>query len=151
MYRDLYSVGSKPRPHLHFTLSHSQLKAMLTVTVVGVSHLPKGFRASRDSYVKVYLLPKFAEPQRTALQRRSLNPTFHEQFHFGCYRVEDLQDLTLRFAVYVKEFPNLKDSFIGEVMFPCAQAAWNQGSSFVYTQELSSTKTKLKKVKEGIA
>ncbi|XP_053128484.1 synaptotagmin-5-like [Hemicordylus capensis] len=145
MPKGLSMAAAKPRPHLHFTLSYSQPEATLTVTVIGVSHLPKGFRASRNSYVKVYLLPRFAEPQRTALQRKSLNPEFHEQFHFGHYTLEALQGLTLRFAVYAKEFRHLKDSFIGEVMFPCAQASWNPGVPSAYTQELSTTKSKLKK------
>ncbi|XP_061451614.1 synaptotagmin-5-like isoform X2 [Rhineura floridana] len=140
-----FSTAMKPRPHLHFTLFYSQLEATLTVTVIGVSHLPKGIRASRNSYVKVYLLPGFAETQRTALRRKSLNPEFHEQFRFGHCNLEELPSLTLRFAVYAKEFHNLKDSFIGEVLFPCAQVPWNQGFSSAYTQELSTTKTKLKK------
>ncbi|XP_077174133.1 synaptotagmin-4-like isoform X2 [Paroedura picta] len=142
--RNLSSAGPKPRPHLHFTLFYSEPETTLIVTVIGVSHLPKGFRSSRDSYVKVYLLPKFAEPKRTALQKKSLNPEFHEEFHFGHYSLEDSQRLTLRFAVYAKGFHNLKDSFIGEVMFPCTQAALEHGVSS-YTQELSTTKTKLKK------
>ncbi|XP_060611495.2 synaptotagmin-4-like [Anolis sagrei] len=135
----------KPRPHLHFTLFYSEAEALLTVTVVGVSRLPKGLRSSRNSYVKVYLLPKFVEPQRTSLCKRSLNPEFHEQFQFGRYGLEELQSLTLRFTVYAKEFHNLKDSFLGEVMFPCSQATWNPRVPSVYTQELSTTKTKLRK------
>ncbi|XP_042331658.1 synaptotagmin-11-like [Sceloporus undulatus] len=143
--RGLSGATMKPRPHLHFTLFYSQAEALLTVTVIGVSHLPKGLRSSRNSYVKVYLLPKFVEPQRTSLCRKSLNPEFHEQFYFGRYSLEELQSLTLRFAVYAKEFHHLKDSFLGEVMFPCAQATWTPGVSLAYTQELSTTKTKLKK------
>ncbi|KAH0619882.1 hypothetical protein JD844_014268 [Phrynosoma platyrhinos] len=112
--RGLSGAATKPRPHLHFTLFYSQAEALLTVTVIGISRLPKGLRASRNSYVKVYLLPKFVEPQRTSLCRKSLNPEFHEQFYFGRYSLEELQNLTLRFAVYTKEFHNLKDSFLGE-------------------------------------
>ncbi|XP_066491899.1 synaptotagmin-4-like [Tiliqua scincoides] len=141
----LSSCGTKPRPHLHFTLFYSQPGATLTVTVIGISHLPKGLRASRNSYVKVYLLPKFAEPQRTTLRRKSLHPEFHEQFHFGPYCLDELQGLTLRFAVYAKGFRHLKDSFIGEVMFPCSQASWSQDGTFTCSQELSTTKSKLKK------
>nr|XP_056722027.1 synaptotagmin-15-like [Euleptes europaea] len=143
--RNLSGAGPKPRPCLHFTLFYSEPEATLIVTVIGVSHLPKGFRASRDSYVKVCLLPKSAEPQRTAVHKKSLNPEFREQFHFGHYGPEELRGLTLRFAVYAKGFHNLKDFFIGEVMFPCTQATWEQGVSSAYTQELSTTKTKLKK------
>uniref|UniRef100_A0A6J0UFQ2 Synaptotagmin-11-like isoform X1 n=1 Tax=Pogona vitticeps TaxID=103695 RepID=A0A6J0UFQ2_9SAUR len=143
--RGLSSATGKPRPHLQFTLFYSQPEATLIVTVIGVSDLPKGLGATRTSYVKVYLLPRFVEPRRTALCRKSLNPTFHEPFHFGPYSLEELQSLTLRFTVYAKEFHHLKDSFLGEVMFPCAQVSWNQNVSSAYTQELSATKTKLKK------
>lgn len=147
--QNLSSAGPKLRPRLQFTLFYSESEATLIVKVIGVSHLPKSFRASRDSYVKVYLLPKFAEPKRTALRKKSLNPEFHEEFHFGHYSLEDLQGLTLRFAVYSKGFHNLKDFFIGEVMFPCTQAVLEQGVSSAYTQELSTTKTKLKKVRDS--
>nr|XP_033775363.1 synaptotagmin-4-like isoform X2 [Geotrypetes seraphini] len=142
---DLSNVKSKRRPLLHFTLSYSQSKATLTVTVIGVSNLSKRFYSSCDSYVKVYLLPKFIEPQRTALRRKSLNPEFREQFHFSSYSLEELQGFTLRFAVYMREFHSLKDSFIGEVLFPCAQGKWNTEESSGYSRELSATKTKLKK------
>ncbi|XP_075753560.1 synaptotagmin-5-like [Pelodiscus sinensis] len=135
----------KPRPQLRFILFYSQPEATLTVTVLGVSHLPKGLGSSRDSYVKVYLLPKFVEPQRTAVRRKSLHPEFREQFQFGHYRLEELRGFTLRFAVYAKDFRSLRDSFIGEVMFPCAQATWCPEAASSYTRELSTTKTKLKK------
>ncbi|XP_034639668.1 synaptotagmin-5-like isoform X1 [Trachemys scripta elegans] len=145
MPRSLSSAGPKQQPQLHFILFYSQPEATLTVTVISVSHLPKGFRSSRDSYVKVYLLPKFIEPQRTAVRRKSLNPEFREQFQFGRYHLEELRGFTLRFAVYVKEFRSFRDSFVGEVMFPCAQVTWNPEAASSYTRELSTTKTKLKK------
>uniref|UniRef100_A0A7M4EI37 C2 domain-containing protein n=1 Tax=Crocodylus porosus TaxID=8502 RepID=A0A7M4EI37_CROPO len=121
---NLSSTSSKPQPQLHFTLLYSQSEATLTVTVIGVSHLPKVSRSSHSSYVKVYLLPRFIEPQRTAVRRKSLNPEFQEQFQFGRYSLEELRRFTLRFAVYMKA-RSLKDLFIGEVMFPCAQVTWN--------------------------
>ncbi|XP_025028080.1 synaptotagmin-5-like isoform X1 [Python bivittatus] len=139
------NTTTKTRPHLHFGLFYSQPRALLTVTVIRLSHLPTGFWASRNSYVKVYVLPRFDEPQRTALHKKSLHPEFHEQFQFGRYSLEDLSRLTLRFAVYTKNFHSIKNSFLGEVMFPCTQVAWKQNISSVYTQELSPTKTKIKK------
>uniref|UniRef100_A0A8C4P1X8 Synaptotagmin-5-like n=1 Tax=Dromaius novaehollandiae TaxID=8790 RepID=A0A8C4P1X8_DRONO len=140
----LSSAGTKQRPQLHFNLFYSLAEATLTVTVISVSHLPKGLRGSCDSYVKVYLLPQFAEPQRTAVRRKSLNPAFQEQFQFGRYSLEELKSFTLRFAVYMR-FHSLKDTFVGEVIFPCAQATWNREASSSYSRELSTTKTKLKK------
>ncbi|XP_063170313.1 synaptotagmin-5-like [Candoia aspera] len=148
---DLVSRGfpntttTKTRPHLHFALFYSQPRALLTVTVVRLSHLPMGFWASRNSYVKVYLLPRFGEPQRTALRKKNLHPKCHAEFHFGHYSLEDLSRLMLCFAVYAKDFHGIKDSFLGEVMFPCTQVAWEPNISSVYTQELSPTKTKFKK------
>ncbi|XP_044306428.1 synaptotagmin-5-like [Varanus komodoensis] len=135
----------KPQPCLRFTLLYVPPAATLTVTVVGVSHLPKGPRASRDSYVKVRLLPKPAAPRRTALCRKSLSPEFREQFHFGLRSPEELASLTLRFAVYAKRSHSLKDSFLGEALFPCSQVAWSRGVSAAFARELSATKTKLGK------
>nr|XP_009680949.1 PREDICTED: synaptotagmin-5-like [Struthio camelus australis] len=140
----LCSAGAKQQPQLHFDLFYSLAEAMLTVTVISISHLPKGLRGTCDSYVKVYLLPQCIKPQRTAARRKSLNPTFQEQFQFGRYGLEELKSFTLRFAVYMK-FHSLKDSFVGEVVFPCAQATWSPESSSSYSRELSTTKTKLKK------
>ncbi|XP_068814945.1 synaptotagmin-5-like [Struthio camelus] len=140
----LSSAGAKQQPQLHFDLFYSLAEAMLTVTVISISHLPKGLRGTCDSYVKVYLLPQCIKPQRTAARRKSLNPMFQEQFQFGRYGLEELKSFTLRFAVYMK-FHSLKDSFVGEVVFPCAQATWSPESSSSYSRELSTTKTKLKK------
>nr|XP_013814206.1 PREDICTED: synaptotagmin-5-like [Apteryx mantelli mantelli] len=140
----LCSAGAKQRPQLHFDLFYSLAEATLTVTAISISHLPKGLRGSCDSYVKVYLLPQFIEPRCTAVCRKSLNPAFKEQFQFGQYSPEELKSFTLRFAVYMR-FHSLKDSFVGEVIFPCAQATWNPEASSSYSRELSTTKTKLKK------
>ncbi|XP_029431471.1 synaptotagmin-5-like [Rhinatrema bivittatum] len=146
---DLSSMKGKRRPLLHFTLSYSQPKATLSVTVIGVSNLSRRFCNSCDSYVKVYLLPKFIEPQRTSVRRKSLNPEFREQFQFGSYSLEELRGFTLRFAVYTRELPSLRDSFVGEVLFPCAQGKWSTEESSGYSRELSTTKTKLKKCRSS--
>ncbi|XP_078541271.1 synaptotagmin-7-like [Lissotriton helveticus] len=142
---NLSGMKPKQRPLLHFTLFYSHAEATLTVTVIGVSSLPKRMRNTCDSYVKVYLLPKFIEPRQTALRRKSLNPEFRETFHFGTYSMEELQGFAVRLAVYVREFHSLRDSFIGEVVFPCSQVIWNPEEPSGYTRELSSRKTKLKK------
>lgn len=139
-------TGPKQRPRLHCDLSYSPAEATLTVTVLGVSHMPKGLQNGRGSYVKVYLLPQLPVPQCTALQRGSLHPVRREPCRFGRYSLEELRGFTLRFAVYAR-FRSLKDSFVGEVLFPCAQATWDPQASSSYSWELSSTKTKLRKVR----
>uniref|UniRef100_UPI00398E9AC9 synaptotagmin-9-like n=1 Tax=Pristiophorus japonicus TaxID=55135 RepID=UPI00398E9AC9 len=142
---DLSGARPKPRPVLHFTLFYSAYQVTLTVAVVGVSNLPKKFGAGCDSYVKVYLLPKFAEPQLTGVRRKSLNPEFHESFQFSGYTLEEIKCFKLRFATYAKEFHNLKDTFIGEVLFACEQGDWKLDVPSTYARELTTTKTKLKK------
>lgn len=139
-------TGPKQRPQLHCGLSYSPAEATLTVTVLGVSHMPKGLQNGRGSYVKVYLLPQLLVPRCMALQHGSLHPARREPCRFGRYSLEELRSFTLRFAVYAR-FRSLKDSFVGEVLFPCAQATWDPQASSSYSWELSSTKTKLRKVR----
>ncbi|KAM6060073.1 synaptotagmin-11-like [Theristicus caerulescens] len=142
------STGPKQRPRLHCDLFYSPAKATLTVMVLGVSHLPKGLWGGQDSYVKVYLLPQLLASRHVALQCRSLHLACREPCQFGRYSLEELRSFTLHFAVYTR-FHNLKDSFVGEVLFPCAQATWDPQASSSYSWELSSTKTKLRKIRKA--
>ncbi|XP_067871244.1 synaptotagmin-4 [Heterodontus francisci] len=142
---DLSGVKSKQRPVLHFTLFYSAYEVTLTVAILSVSNLPKKFGSSCDSYVRVHLLPKFMEPQQTTVRRKSLNPEFRESFRFSGYTLEEIKCFTLRFAAYIKEFHNFKDTFIGEVLFACEQGDWKLDVPLTYTRELTTTKTKLKK------
>ncbi|XP_017672222.1 PREDICTED: uncharacterized protein LOC108498254 [Lepidothrix coronata] len=137
-------LPSEQRPRLHCDLSYSPPEAILTVTILGVSHLPKGLQDDRGSYVKVYLVPRLPACQRVAVRRRSLRPAPLEPCQFGPYSPEELSSFTLRFAVYARS-RSLGDSFVGEVLFPCAQASWDPQASSGYTWELASTKTKLRK------
>ncbi|XP_064524330.1 uncharacterized protein LOC135420611 [Pseudopipra pipra] len=137
-------LPSEQRPRLHCDLSYSPPEATLTVTILGVSHLPKGLQDDRGSYVKVYLVPRLPACQRVAVRRRSLRPAPLEPCQFGPYSPEELSSFTLRFAVYARS-RSLRDSFVGEVLFPCAQASWDPQASSSYTWELASTKTKLRK------
>ncbi|KAM6409423.1 synaptotagmin-2-like [Rhynochetos jubatus] len=140
----LSGTGPKQHPRLHCDLFYSPTEAMLTVTVLGVSHLPKGLQGGWGSYVKVYLLPQLTASRRVALQHGSLHPARRKPCRFGQYSLEELRSFTLRFAVYAR-FHSLKDSFLGEVVFPCAQATWVPMVPSSYSWELSSTKTKLRK------
>nr|XP_014349305.1 PREDICTED: synaptotagmin-7-like [Latimeria chalumnae] len=145
MPEDLSGIKLKLRPTLQFSLFYSEYETTLSVAVVSVSSLPKKYGNSCDSYVKVYLLPKFIEPQQTVIRRKSLNPEFRECFQFSGFTLEEIRCFTLRFAVYVKEFHSFKDTFIGEVLFPCDQGDWKADLPSNYTKELMTTKTKLKK------
>uniref|UniRef100_A0A4W3IIA6 C2 domain-containing protein n=1 Tax=Callorhinchus milii TaxID=7868 RepID=A0A4W3IIA6_CALMI len=144
---DLAGIKSKPRPALHFTLFYSAYEVTLTVAVISVANLPKRFGSGCDSYVKVYLLPRFLEPQQTAVHRKSLNPEYRECFQFSGYTLDEVKGFTLRFATYVKEFHSFKDTFVGEVLFPCEQGDWKPDVPSTYIKELTATKTKLKKVR----
>ncbi|XP_078056146.1 synaptotagmin-7 isoform X2 [Mustelus asterias] len=145
MPEDLTGIKPKQRPLLHFTLFYSAYEFTLTVAVLGISNLPKKFGVSCDSYVRVYLLPKFTEPQLTTVRRKSLNPEFRETFQFSGYTLEEIRCFTLRFATYIKEFHNFKETFVGEVLFACEQGDWKPDVPSTYTRELTATKTKLKK------
>ncbi|RMB94546.1 hypothetical protein DUI87_29358 [Hirundo rustica rustica] len=137
--------GSPPRsgqrPRLHCDLRYSLPEATLTVTILGVSHLPQGHRGSR---VKVSLVPP--PSRRVSVRRRSLRPARREPSpcRFGPYGPEELGSCTLRFAVYARS-RSLQDSFVGEVLFPCAEASWDPRAPSGYSWELASTKTKLSK------
>ncbi|KAM4893452.1 uncharacterized protein FYW23_008484 [Sylvia borin] len=136
--------GSPPRsgqrPRLHCELRYSLPEATLTVTILGVSHLPQGHRGSR---VKVSLVPL---SRRVSVRRRSLRPARREpsRCRFGPYGPGELRSCTLRFAVYAKS-RSLQDSFVGEVLFSCAEASWDPRVPSSYSWELASTKTKLSK------
>ncbi|XP_026711634.1 uncharacterized protein LOC113483861 isoform X1 [Athene cunicularia] len=117
---------------------------MLTVMVLGVSHLLKGLQGSRGSYVKVYLLPRLLVSWQMVLQCSSLHPVRQEPCRLGRYSLEELRSFTLRFAIYAR-FRSLKGSFVGEVLFRCAQAIWDPQPSSSYSWELLSTKTQLRK------
>lgn len=138
-------VKTKARPLLHFTLLYSPYEMTLTVSVIGLHNLPKKFGPNCDSYVRVRLLPKVADAQQTATRRKSMNPDFRESFQFSGYSLEEIRRFKLRFAAYVKEFHNLKDTFVGELLFPLEQGDWESDTSPTYTRELTSTRTKLKK------
>ncbi|XP_056203372.1 synaptotagmin-5-like [Falco biarmicus] len=131
-------AGRKQRPRLHCNLFYSPAEATLTVTILSISYLPKG------CYVKVYLLPQLPASRHVAMHHSSLHPARRQPCRFGRYSLEELRSFTLHFTVYTR-FCSLKDSFVGEVLFPCAQATWDPWASSCYSWELSSTKTKLRK------
>ncbi|KAM4677876.1 synaptotagmin-7-like [Discoglossus pictus] len=137
----LSGLKQKSQPLLHFTLCYSQSEEVLTVTVTGISYLPKKFQQRKEPWVRAYLLPGFIEPQ----PGQSEGPEGGQRFSFSRYSPEMLRDLTLRLAVYARERHSLREGFIGEVLFSCAQSDWYYQGTSDYTRELATTKTKLKK------
>ncbi|XP_061856406.1 synaptotagmin-5-like [Colius striatus] len=131
------------RPRLHCDLFYSPAKATLTVMVLGVSQLPRGLRGGRCSHVRVSLLPQAPASRPVAVRRSSLHTARRQPCRFCC-SPERLSSCTLRFALYAR-LSSLRDSFVGEVLFPCAQATWDPRAPSSYSWELSSTKTKLRK------
>ncbi|KAM8973172.1 synaptotagmin-5-like [Pelodytes ibericus] len=136
----LSGAKQKSQPLLHFTLCYSLEKETLTVTVTGLSNIHRKIQ-KKDSWIKAYLLPGFIEPHAVQKDGSDCRP----RFCFSRYSPKELGEVTLRLAVYGRERHNLRDGFIGEVLFSCAHVDWlGQGTSG-HTMELSTSKTKLKK------
>ncbi|XP_030811310.1 synaptotagmin-5-like [Camarhynchus parvulus] len=128
--------GSAPlsgqRPRLHCELRYSLPEATPTVTILGVSQLPRGQQGSR---VKVSPVPP---SRRGSVRRRSLRRQPRRR-RFG---PQELGSCTLRFAMYARS-RSLQESFVGEGLFPCAEASWDPRAPSSYSWELASAKTKL--------
>ncbi|XP_044132987.1 synaptotagmin-4-like [Bufo gargarizans] len=137
----LCSIKQKSQLLVHFTLCYSLADEMLTVTVTGFSNLPKRLYQKRDSFVKAYLLPGFREPHAG----QTMNSDGIQMFTFlGCMP-DDLKDKTLRLAVYARDRSSMREGFIGEVLFSCANLDYNSQATSGFTKELSINKAKLKK------
>ncbi|XP_018108438.1 synaptotagmin-4 isoform X2 [Xenopus laevis] len=137
----LSKTKHKSHPFLHFSLHYSLEEESLTVTVTGLSNLPKKFHQKRESLVRVYLMPGFIEP----LPAVNEGPDKGQKFLFCKYSPEQMKELTLRLAVYAQEKQSLREGFIGDVLFSCTDIDWQSQQPCVFTKELSVTKTKLKK------
>lgn len=118
------------------------------MTVLGISHPPKGLRGGQGTYVKVYLLPWLPASWCMALWHGNIHPACWELCRFGLCSLEQLRSFTLHFVIYARSY-SPKDSFIGEVLFPCTQVTWDPRASSSYSWELSSTKTKCRKVRRA--
>ncbi|CAH1277759.1 SYT2, partial [Branchiostoma lanceolatum] len=132
---------------LHFSLFHSAFDHTLTVTILGVSNLPRTFSMESAAFVKVWLLPSHQEPVQTTIRRKSFNPQFNESFKFKSTEREDIGGVHIRFAVYVKQLWDKKDGFVGEVLFPGAE--WERRDvPTTFSRELKSSKTKGDKLRK---
>ncbi|XP_074092469.1 synaptotagmin-4-like [Macrotis lagotis] len=141
------SLSHHPQPRLSFSLGYSPMEEELIVTVIRVSELPQGFLPGRGSYVKVHLVPSRTGSHKTALRPPGPTVEFHEKFCFQGCTPQVVRAVALRMAVHSRDFPGLRTSFVGEVFLPCVQVASDSISSCLvsYTQELSTTKSKLQK------
>lgn len=122
--------GSGQRPRLRCDLCYSLPEATLAVTILGVSHLPRGHQGS---LVKVSLV----RLSRRVSVRRGSRCRCRCRCRFGPCDPEELGSCTLRFAVCASS-RSFQDSSVGEVLFPCA--SWDPRAPSSYSWELASTK-----------
>ncbi|KAK1157892.1 synaptotagmin-4, partial [Acipenser oxyrinchus oxyrinchus] len=139
-------ISGKVPPRIQFSLFFSPNDGSLTVSVLSLANVPRKIGVNGGCYVRLSLLPCCLEPLQTSVRRRSLSPEFREDFRFEVGAVEELRGCTLHMAVFSKDFPSLRASCLGVMLFPCGQVEWGTDQPTSYSQELSSTKTKLKKV-----
>ncbi|RXM97258.1 Synaptotagmin-1 [Acipenser ruthenus] len=142
---EISEISGKVPPRIQFSLFFSPNDGSLTVSVLSLANVPWKIGVNGGCYVRLSLLPCCLEPLQTSVRRRSLSAEFREDFHFEVGAVEELRGCTLRMAVFSKDFPSLRASCLGEMLFPCGQVEWGTDQPTSYSQELSSTKTKLKK------
>ncbi|KAK6314724.1 hypothetical protein J4Q44_G00142530 [Coregonus suidteri] len=92
-------------------------EGLLIVGIIQAADLPAmDMGGTSDPYVKVYLLPDKKKKFETKVHRKTLNPTFNEQFQFKVPYVE-LGGKTLMMTVY--DFDRFsKHDAIGDVKLP---------------------------------
>ncbi|KAJ8007003.1 hypothetical protein DPEC_G00113060 [Dallia pectoralis] len=102
---------------LQFSLDYNFPENTLIVGIIQAADLPAmDMGGTSDPYVKVYLLPDKKKKFETKVHRKTLNPTFNEQFQFKVPYVE-LGGKTLMMTVY--DFDRFsKHDAIGDVKLP---------------------------------
>ncbi|XP_063301956.1 synaptotagmin-5-like isoform X1 [Pelobates fuscus] len=137
----LSGAKQKSPPRLNFTLHYSLQEETLTVIVTGLSNLPKKFHQKKDSWVKAYLMPGFIEPHIEQTEGLEGGQTFS----FRRCSPGELGELNLRLAVFARDRNNMREGLFGEVLFPCAHLDCQSEGTSDRTEELSLSKSKLKK------
>ncbi|XP_036374191.1 synaptotagmin-1 isoform X2 [Megalops cyprinoides] len=102
---------------LQFSLDYNFTENQLIVGIIQAAELPAmDMGGTSDPYVKVYLLPDKKKKFETKVHRKTLNPTFNEQFIFKVPYTE-LGGKTLVMTVY--DFDRFsKHDAIGDVKMP---------------------------------
>ncbi|XP_020945678.1 synaptotagmin-6 isoform X3 [Sus scrofa] len=100
---------------INFSLRYDYENETLIVRILKAFDLPaKDFCGSSDPYVKIYLLPDRKCKLQTRVHRKTLNPTFDENFHFPV-PYEELADRKLHLSVF--DFDRFsRHDMIGEVI-----------------------------------
>ncbi|XP_059942573.1 synaptotagmin-6 isoform X1 [Mesoplodon densirostris] len=100
---------------INFSLRYDYENETLIVRILKAFDLPaKDFCGSSDPYVKIYLLPDRKRKLQTRVHRKTLNPTFDENFHFPV-PYEELADRKLHLSVF--DFDRFsRHDMIGEVI-----------------------------------
>ncbi|KAJ8245447.1 hypothetical protein GJAV_G00270850 [Gymnothorax javanicus] len=102
---------------LQYTLDYNFTENQLMVGIIQAAELPAmDMGGTSDPYVKVYLLPDKKKKFETKVHRKTLNPTFNEQFTFKVPYTE-LGGKTLVMTVY--DFDRFsKHDAIGDIKVP---------------------------------
>lgn len=70
------------------------------VGIIQAAELPAmDMGGTSDPYVKVYLLPDKKKKFETKVHRKTLNPTFNEQFTFKVHRIQTLLNNISQFLI----------------------------------------------------
>ncbi|XP_070123312.1 synaptotagmin-6 isoform X1 [Equus caballus] len=109
------SEAAKSCGKINFSLRYDYESETLIVRILKAFDLPaKDFCGSSDPYVKIYLLPDRKCKLQTRVHRKTLNPTFDENFHFPV-PYEELADRKLHLSVF--DFDRFsRHDMIGEVI-----------------------------------
>uniref|UniRef100_A0A2K6ERQ3 Synaptotagmin 6 n=1 Tax=Propithecus coquereli TaxID=379532 RepID=A0A2K6ERQ3_PROCO len=112
---DAKSEATKSCGKINFSLRYDYESETLIVRILKAFDLPaKDFCGSSDPYVKIYLLPDRKCKLQTRVHRKTLNPTFDENFHFPV-PYEELADRKLHLSVF--DFDRFsRHDMIGEVI-----------------------------------
>ncbi|KAL4674202.1 hypothetical protein H8959_018136 [Pygathrix nigripes] len=112
---DAKSEATKSCGKINFSLRYDYETETLIVHILKAFDLPaKDFCGSSDPYVKIYLLPDRKCKLQTRVHRKTLNPTFDENFHFPV-PYEELADRKLHLSVF--DFDRFsRHDMIGEVI-----------------------------------
>ncbi|KAB1273551.1 Synaptotagmin-6, partial [Camelus dromedarius] len=112
---DAKSEAAKSCGKINFSLRYDYENETLIVRILKAFDLPaKDFCGSSDPYVKIYLLPDRKCKLQTRVHRKTLNPTFDENFHFPV-PYEELADRKLHLSVF--DFDRFsRHDMIGEVI-----------------------------------